>query len=85
MGCGIGHSKPSAEAAACVKRCTAMGDEELLLMSNCEIYRMLDLAKLRGGEGPQVNVNGKLERMGDDEAITIDSVEAANPSDSASR
>jgi hypothetical protein len=77
--CGVKHSKPSAEAAACVKRCTTNGDEELLLVSNGKIYRTLDQAKLKGFEGQEVKVTGKLEKMGDDQTIAIESVEAVAP------
>ncbi|HUI43941.1 MAG TPA: hypothetical protein VL523_18415 [Terriglobia bacterium] len=82
--CGLKHSKASAEAAACVKRCTATGDEELLLVSEGKIYRTLDQAKLKGFEGQEVKVTGRLEKMGDDQTITIESVVAAGSSKESS-
>ena len=74
--CGLKHSKPGPDAAACVKRCTSSGDEELLVVSNGKIYRTLDQGKLKGFEGQEVKVTGKLEKMGDDQTIAIESVEA---------
>lgn len=70
--CGVKHSKASAAAAACVKKC-ASGGSKLVVVSKGKVYSTDNQDKLEGHEGEAVTVTGTV--TGD--SIAIDSVEAA--------
>jgi hypothetical protein len=70
--CGAKHATASDDAAACVKKC-ADGGSKLVVVAGGKVYNTDDQDKLKGMEGKEVKVNGKVS--GD--KITIASVEAA--------
>jgi hypothetical protein len=67
--CGAKHSTASDDAAACVKKCED-GGSKLVVVSSGKVYNTDDQDKLKGYEGKEVKVTGKVS--GD--KITIASV-----------
>jgi hypothetical protein len=67
--CGAKHATASDDGAACVKKC-ADGGSKLVVVSGGKVYNTDDQDKLKGYEGKEVKVTGKL--AGD--KITIASV-----------
>jgi len=70
--CGAKHATPSADAAACVKKCED-GGAKLVVVSGGKVYNTDQQDQLKGHEGESVKVTGAIK--GD--SITIDKVEAA--------
>lgn len=70
--CGAKHSKASAEAVDCVKKCEA-GGSKLVVVANGKVYNTDQQDKLQGHEGEAVKVTGTVK--GDN--LTIASVAAA--------
>ena len=70
--CGMKHAKASDASAACVTKCAGAG-AKLVVVSDGKVYSTDDQDKLKGHEGHEVKVTGKV--TGD--SIAIDSVEMA--------
>lgn len=70
--CGAKHSSASDDAATCVKKC-ADGGSKLVVVSAGKVYTTDDQDKLKGFEGKEVKVTGKV--AGD--KVTIASVAEA--------
>lgn len=67
--CGLKHSRASASAAACVKKCTS-GGAQYVLVSHGKVYKVDPQDKFADYAGMRVRVHGTLS--GD--TITADSV-----------
>ena len=67
--CGAKHATASDDAATCVKKC-ADGGSKLVVVSGGKVYSTDEQDKLKGYEGKEVKVTGKVS--GD--KITIASV-----------
>jgi hypothetical protein len=70
--CGAKHSTASDDAATCVKKCED-GGSKLVVVSGGKVYNTDDQDKLKGYEGKEVKVTGKVS--GD--KVTIASVAEA--------
>ena len=69
--CGAQHSRPSADAAACVEKCVT-GGSTYVLVSKGKVYTLDAQDKFKGMGGKYVHVTGTVN--GD--AITVTSVAA---------
>ena len=70
--CGVKHSAPSDEAAACVTKCVK-GGGKYVLVSGGKVYQVDAQEKFEGYAGKAVKVTGSLE--GD--TIAVEAVEPA--------
>jgi len=73
----VKHLKATAEDQACVKRCSDLDEELLVIGPENTLYRTEQQAKLKGFEDKRVKVTGKFEPMADDMSMDITSVELA--------
>lgn len=71
--CGLKHSRASASAAACVKKCVSGGMAQYALVSHGKLYKVSPQDKFADYAGQRVRVHGSLS--GD--TITADTVSPA--------